>query len=514
MKLQKMFRPRSSGARRKASILRKLQGKLKKEESIISSMTDISSDTSSALPDPSDLGSASCIKKQQQDMKEERQDAAKLQGGSESRAMVPTEQEQSNSVVDVLNSFFCLGGGAPMPQLAKEGATNQANNHAQTNNARELPIQESVECVYDEVSEMALIQPASEAASMESTKPQAPTTDADHAQTTATDTPPKDSTLWPQAPLLFRAAPNSGMEILGIRRDDSETYLWTPQQSSSGSSSSTSSSWWKLLDGQHDQEPTQIVDKDCWILPINNGREAIGKSLVVDFQSKLFQGSILIRLKDAPGISATTSEEDYFTENPPLRFQVTIRGKFRESLQWSNLLTGLRLRRKLGKVPSKWFLWTILKVVHFFAPQLQTKLDSDEPYALSPLGSAPRTVTINSEKPTDLLAADREEPTTKEESVTGKVYPIKDPLARARARKKEFDQRFQAQDESYCTGVDKTYTFQFLQHLLDYHTSNIDLGSFHHDMNDILDGQPFQVMAEHNGEPLWMFEIWNESMVG
>lgn len=48
---------------------------------------------------------------------------------------------------------------------------------------------------------------------------------------------------------------------------------------------------------------------------------------------------------------------------------------------------------------------------------------------------------------------------------------------------------------------------------MDYHTSSIDLGSFHHDMNDILGGQPFQVMAEHDGEPLWMFEIWNENIL-
>ena len=95
----------------------------------------------------------------------------------------------------------------------------------------------------------------------------------------------------------------------------------------------------------------------------------------------------------------------------------------------------------------------------------------------------------------------------------GKAYPIKDPLERARARKKEFDHKFKARDRNFCTGVRDTYTFEFLQHLLDYRTSSIDLGSFHHDLNDILGGQPFQVMAEHNGEPLWMFEIWNECIL-
>lgn len=151
--------------------------------------------------------------------------------------------------------------------------------------------------------------------------------------------------------------------------------------------------------------------------------------------------------------------------------------------------------------------------VHFFAPQLLTKLDGDQPYALSPLGSAPRTVAVDDKEPIDFLGEDREEPTTKEQSLTGKVYPIKDPLERARARKKDFDQQYKLNDNNFCTGDDKTYTFQFLQHLLDYHTSSLDLGSFHYDMNELLGGQPFQVMAEHKGEPLWMFEIWNESIL-
>jgi len=490
---------------------------MKKDESMMSLMTEISSDASTAFPDPADLGSVSCPKQHNQEMEEGRQDTAIVQNISDIRmepsAVGQNEKEQhqepvqSNDIVSVLNSFFCFGD-APLPQLTEEESSNDNNDTF----AREQPIKESVECIYNDFSDMALIRPVAER-SMESMS-QAPTSgQSNHAQT-AKDTyslPPLDTRLWPQAPLLFRAAPNSGTEILGVRRDDSEKYLWTPK---------SSQPWWKLLDGtikDNCQGQTPIFDDGSWILPINNGTEAIGESLVIDFQSRLFQGSLMIRLRDAPhpteSPSSATSEEAYFTANPALRFQVTIRGKFRESLQWSNLLTGLRLRRKLGRVPSKWFLWTLLKVVHFFAPQLQTKIDGDQPYALSPLGSAPRTVTVNSEEATDLLGVDREEPTTKEESLTGKVYPIKDPLERARARKKEFDQRFQKQDESFSTGVRNTYSFQFLQHLLDYHTSSIDLGSFHRDMNDILGGQPFQVMAEHNGEPLWMFEIWNESML-
>jgi hypothetical protein len=52
---------------------------------------------------------------------------------------------------------------------------------------------------------------------------------------------------------------------------------------------------------------------------------------------------------------------------------------------------------------------------------------------------------------------------------------------------------------------DKTSTFQFLQLLLDYRTTSIDLGSFHQDMNELLDEQPLQLMAEHGDNVLWAF---------
>ena len=79
-----------------------------------------------------------------------------------------------------------------------------------------------------------------------------------------------------------------------------------------------------------------------------------------------------------------------------------------------------------------------------FAPQPEThRLDCDRRYSVSPLGSAPQTVTVEDRKPTDLLGDDdREEPTTPQQSLTGTAYPIQDALERARARKKHFDKLF------------------------------------------------------------------------
>ena len=129
----------------------------------------------------------------------------------------------------------------------------------------------------------------------------------------------------------------------------------------------------------------------------------------------------------------------------------------------------------------------------------------------------------------DLLGNDREEPTTAKHSLTGKVYRIKDALERARARKKDFDKIVVIETTTkkgqkdaaaattttnrWMTGVEKTYTFQFLQHLFDYQNSKIDLGNFSQDIHPVLDGQGMQVMAEYGDKFLWAFEIWNEILL-
>ena len=86
-------------------------------------------------------------------------------------------------------------------------------------------------------------------------------------------------------------------------------------------------------------------------------------------------------------------------------------------------------------------------------------------------------------------------------------------MERARARKRHFDQMFVAKSKQLLTDPSKTYTMNFLQHMLDYQKFALDLGSFHMNVKDILDGQPLQLMAIHGDHKLWSFEIWNEILL-
>lgn len=342
---------------------------------------------------------------------------------------------------------------------------------------------------------------------------------------------------WPQAPLLLRPKPTGSTRVLGIRKEGTTSCLWEPGQITP---------WWEVLQNEWDsQSPDRPQDGSntktepestphyceyCVILPINNGCEAEGESLVVDFETPLFEGTLLFRIR---GSSGTTKEpyqdtKGYFA-GKIIRYQTVLRGRFKTPLVFSNLQTGTRLGRPCGRLPPKWIMWTAMKVIHFFAPQLQTQMENiTRPYVLSPLGSAPRTIIVEDKmvdthnSSGDNMSKELTEPVDSAHSILGRDNPVVNPLDRARARKRQLDQWFMAKSKTPSAQMDKIYTFEFLQHLFDYHSFSIELGSsVHVGVKDILYGQPLQLMAEYHRDGqeiddpdnnLWAFEIWNECL--
>jgi hypothetical protein len=349
------------------------------------------------------------------------------------------------------------------------------------------------------------------------------------------DHPPLSSTLWPQAPILLRPTPNSGTRIRGIRWDKSKSgdYLWDP---------SMERSWTECLRDHWESQgqkstcntagdptlgPLAPCCEECAVLPINNGNEPRGESLVVDFETELFVGSLMLRIRASRGTTCNPSptgkpEEDEFGNegffaNRALRFQAVIRGNFTKSASWKDFLAGYQLERPCGSLPPKWVIWSGLKVLAFFAPQLSARFDGDRPYTFTPLGSTPRVVVVE-DSAKDYMGDLREEPTMKETSLVGKAFPIDNALNRARARKKAFDHWYtNPKSKPHNVDPNKTYTFEFLQHLFDYRTFTVDLGSMIGSLNisDSLNGQAMQIMACHDEtrKALWSFDLWNESLL-
>jgi hypothetical protein len=79
------------------------------------------------------------------------------------------------------------------------------------------------------------------------------------------------------------------------------------------------------------------------ILPINNGNEAAGESVVTDFASELFEGTLLLRVRGSEGTTAEPYDDNkgYFC-GVNRRYQVVIRGRFKEAIPWTDMVTGFQ----------------------------------------------------------------------------------------------------------------------------------------------------------------------------
>jgi Protein of unknown function (DUF1769) len=156
---------------------------------------------------------------------------------------------------------------------------------------------------------------------------------------------------WPQRPLLLRPTPYGGTVVKGIRFAGQTSYLWSAQ-----GTTFTPTSWPDALQ-QHwrdstsptaRESPTSGMDVSsmcplCMILPINNGNELPGESLVVDFESDAFDGSILVRLKDCHGTTCAGREnaKGYF-DGLHRRYQVVVRGRFKYEIPWTECFSGFQ----------------------------------------------------------------------------------------------------------------------------------------------------------------------------
>jgi Protein of unknown function (DUF1769) len=306
-------------------------------------------------------------------------------------------------------------------------------------------------------------------------------------------TPVQDPATWPQRPLLLRPTLNSGTIIKGVR------------YASSLPGDSSTSGW------AHPTCP------HCQILPINNGNEKPGQCLVIDFESELFDGTLLLRIRHANGTTSEPYNDDHgYFAGMNRRYQAVIQGRFKKAIPWVECQTGFQLQRPCGKLPPKWIIKSVLKMLSFFAPQLEAKWECSQPSTLTPLGSTPQYIRVQKDGEQELdLEQVHEEPLLDTETLLGEASDALCTLQRSRFRKKKFGKLYAAGDRSLLTDPSKVYTMEFLQHLFDFHDFSMDLGSFlgSHKLKDLLDGQPLQVMAMWKNAKIWSFDIWHECLL-
>jgi Protein of unknown function (DUF1769) len=133
---------------------------------------------------------------------------------------------------------------------------------------------------------------------------------------------------------------------------------------------------------------------------------------------------------------------------------------------------------------------------------------------LSPLGSTPQTIIVEDKNSSSIVDISRShsEPIDSEKTLMNVASTAKSSVQRARYRKKSFDKLFSERNKQFVTDPKKVYTFEFLQHLIDFDDLSIELGSVFGSiaMSELLNGQPIQIRACHLEQKLWSFDVWHE----
>lgn len=320
---------------------------------------------------------------------------------------------------------------------------------------------------------------------------------------------PSHPSQWPQAPLMIRPTPYTSTKVRGIRRVGSLAY-----------------------------EHFAGFCAGC-ILPINCGCEALGESLVIDFESTHFVGTLLLRIKQAKSSHNTQpSDHPSYFDGKKRKFQAIVKGRFLHPLPMNETVTGQTFDRPAGKLPARWIVTPFVKFISTLAPQLEAKLDGASPRFLTPLVATAQTVIQNqpmamSSMATDLENEVEELPSTDPASLlplaqkalgvtTGLDTTSHSTAARMKARKHAFNQLAARKDKTLTFDTSKQYTFEFYQHLLDFGDEGlaIDMGQpiGKVGLSRPLDGQPIKFMSAHKDpltgklDTLWSFDIWHASL--
>jgi hypothetical protein len=364
------------------------------------------------------------------------------------------------------------------------------------------------------------------------------------------------SSPWPQSPLLIRPSPESNTVILGIRRvgDDSSIEL---------------SRWWLNHHCHHDHSEYNT-------LPINSGHEPIGQELVVDFETDLFRGSVLFRIKGCQDVvddqsskaeesNTAASSPDYYFEGKKRTFQIVVKGHFKqEGIPMSECVTGQLFRRPPGYRPPRLIVKAAVSLMGRLAPQLSVDLYGKNPRFLAPLVSTTQTVIVSTRRNDDdnekeenrtlletMVPHDLEEPlSTQSTSVLydcrhteqhGNPCRHKGEIVSAattnnndqkklqkklrKLRKRVFDDAYAKQNKEAIFRTDREYTFEFYQNLLHFDDLSLGLGGKRrYSLTKLLDGQPLKIMAARQPccndgvavgtttDFLWSFDIWHEKL--
>jgi len=259
-----------------------------------------------------------------------------------------------------------------------------------------------------------------------------------------------------------------------------------------------------------DHDPL-FLQADSSVVILSNQKQSEGKhkkqqscpiGIPFEFESDLFKGQALIRIRNLENSHDVTSDKEYF-RGRKRKNQVIIQGKFKEEIEYTDVITGSEYKNGFSTQPPVIFQKLLGKVLRRVSPSTDIKLCGDKPKVLMNIGEGAQTISVNN---------DGEQP-----DIRSVVNMQEKGFADSSKERKGFFSSLHRRSHNISSepmvyDTQKVYTFETYDDQMDYINYRMELTSFIKlDMVNKLDRQPFQVMArtKTDGRYLWLFTMYH-----
>jgi hypothetical protein len=227
------------------------------------------------------------------------------------------------------------------------------------------------------------------------------------------------------------------------------------------------------------------------------------------FETPLFKGTMLFRLRNAPTNDATGSHQAYFRGRKRV-METVVQGQFKQTLKMSDVYFGSVFSQPLAFPPPLSMQRVLNSVFKRIAPSVILDLTSSQPKVLALYAGSVQTMSVDPVgKQPDIMAV--EIPENMKQVFKEKRGGIRNTPT---YRKKVLSSPTKASEYVYDT--EHVYTFHTYDDTMDYGSYSVKLPLLGpYKFGFALGKQPMTVSAVlKGGSPLFSFELWHEDVCG
>lgn len=231
--------------------------------------------------------------------------------------------------------------------------------------------------------------------------------------------------------------------------------------------------------------------------------ESLPIGVPIEFESSLFKGRILIRLRNAPTGLSLCSESSGATKQPLGQF--IVQGRFKKPVPMSDVFYGDVYERPLKPAPPPSVARIIKAAMSRLVPGVIVDFVSEQTKILVNYAACAQSLRVDhpGHEP-DITRIGVTENTT--------LLEPQQVWSSPEERRKRFSKPAHA--SKYMFDTEHVWTFDNFDDIMDMATFNAHiplLGKF--DMTKTLDGQPLSISAlTKSGTPLFHFRVWHERL--